>query len=272
MPVRLPTIEGEGIVSDMPIVQDALQGDRPVNDELFAQVLDSVTDMYMDAERDAELQSMFGESTAADLQTRYDELDRKREAIEEASELDTVAAQLGALRGLGAITKRAANFSDLSYLMVEPGSKSERIAKIEDQLEERGYGDWKVVRGNSNRDVLTLQDESGKRHVAYRGTDTSGKATRRVERRQPHAGTANQRLQEACAVRQAGGSRRGQRALLGRCPREIGRRAGTGRHYQFSEDAGDAGSCRRCRGTHDKGRCRKHAESRETKDKKGVRP
>ena len=55
-----PTIEGEGIVSDMPIVQDALKGDHPVNDELFAQVLDNVTDMYMDAERDAELQSMFG--------------------------------------------------------------------------------------------------------------------------------------------------------------------------------------------------------------------
>ena len=124
MPVRLPRIEGEGIVSDMPIVQSALKGDRPVNDELFATVLDNVTDMYMDAERDADLVSMFGEPTREVLKTRYDELDRKRQAIEEASELDTVHAQLGALRGLGAITKRAANFSDLAYTMVEPGSKS----------------------------------------------------------------------------------------------------------------------------------------------------
>ena len=45
----------------MPIVQSALRGNRPVNDELFAVVLDNVTDMYMDAERDADLQSMFGE-------------------------------------------------------------------------------------------------------------------------------------------------------------------------------------------------------------------
>ena len=177
--MRPPTLEGEGIVSDIPIVQDALQGDRPVNDELFAEVLDNVTDMYMDAERDAELQSMFGEPSREALRTRYDELDRKREAIEEASELDTVHAQLGALRGLGAITRRAANFSDLAYVMVEPGNKSQRIARIEDQLEERGLGNWKVVRPRSNRDVLTLQDESGKRHVAYRGTDISGKATGR---------------------------------------------------------------------------------------------
>ena len=75
MPVRspridasLPTIEGEGIVSDMPIVQSALKGDRPVNDELFATVLDNVTDMYMDAESDADLQSMFGEPTREALQ------------------------------------------------------------------------------------------------------------------------------------------------------------------------------------------------------------
>ena len=148
-----------------------------MNDELFATVLDNVTDMYMDAERDADLQSMFGEPSR--VQARYDELDRKRQAIEEASELDTMHAQLGALRGLGAITRRAANFSDLAYVMVEPGDKSQRIARIEDQLEERGYGDWKVVRPRSNRDVLTLQDESGKRHVAYRGTDISGKATGR---------------------------------------------------------------------------------------------
>ena len=96
----------------MPIVQSALQRNRPVNEKLFATVLDNVTDMYMDAERDADLQSMFGEPSR--VQERYDELDRKRQAIEEASELDTVHAQLGALRGLGAITKRAANFSDLA--------------------------------------------------------------------------------------------------------------------------------------------------------------
>ena len=86
----------------MPIVQAALRGDRPVNDELFAVVLGNVTDMYMDAEGDADLQNMFGEPSR--VQARYDELDRKRQDIEEASELDTVHAQLGALRGLGAIT------------------------------------------------------------------------------------------------------------------------------------------------------------------------
>ena len=139
MATTVPTLErpldGEGIVSDMPIVQSALRGDRPVDDELFATVLDNVTDMYMDAERDADLVSMFGEPSR--VQARYDELDRKREAIEEAP--DTMHAKLGALRGLGAITRRAANFSDLAYVMVEPGDKSHRIARIEDQLEERGY-------------------------------------------------------------------------------------------------------------------------------------
>ena len=68
-----------------------------------------------------------------------------------------------------------ARFSEATYRMLESGNKDERIAKINNDLEDTNY---KVIREHSNRDILTLRNETdGKTVVAVRGTDTSGKKT-----------------------------------------------------------------------------------------------
>ena len=68
-----------------------------------------------------------------------------------------------------------ARFAEATYRMLESGNKDERIARINNDLEDTNY---KVIREHSNRDVLTLRNETdGKTVVAVRGTDTSGKKT-----------------------------------------------------------------------------------------------
>ena len=68
-----------------------------------------------------------------------------------------------------------ARFSEATYRMLESGNKDERIAKINNDLEDTNY---KVIREHSNRDILTLRKETdGKTVVAVRGTDTTGKKT-----------------------------------------------------------------------------------------------
>ena len=68
-----------------------------------------------------------------------------------------------------------ARFSEMTYRMLESGNKDERIARINSDIQDTGY---KVDRAHSNRDVLTLRNETdGKTVVAVRGTDTSGKKT-----------------------------------------------------------------------------------------------
>ena len=68
-----------------------------------------------------------------------------------------------------------ARFSEATYRMLESGNKDERIAKINNDLEDTNY---KVIREHSNRDILTLRNETdGKTVVAVRGTDTTGKKT-----------------------------------------------------------------------------------------------
>ena len=66
-----------------------------------------------------------------------------------------------------------ARFSEATYRMLESGNKDQRIARINDDLKDTNYV---VDRKHSNRDILTLRNETdGKSVVAVRGTDTSGK-------------------------------------------------------------------------------------------------
>ena len=66
-----------------------------------------------------------------------------------------------------------ARFSEATYRMLEKGNKDERISRINEDIKDTGYV---VDRKHSNRDILTLRNESeGKSVVAVRGTDTSGK-------------------------------------------------------------------------------------------------
>lgn len=66
-------------------------------------------------------------------------------------------------------------FSEMTYRMLESGNKDKRVAAINKDIEHTNY---KVDREHSNRDVLTLRNETdGKTVVAVRGTDTTGKKT-----------------------------------------------------------------------------------------------
>ena len=66
-------------------------------------------------------------------------------------------------------------FSEMTYRMLESGNKDKRVAAINKDIEHTNY---KVDRQHSNRDVLTLRNETdNKTVVAIRGTDTTGKKT-----------------------------------------------------------------------------------------------